>query len=163
MSFQETQKEVSDLIDVIVKAAHNVEEVKQDDGSIARELVLNPESLWWKTGLINSPTFGRFAFILKEWERQAVDVFDNTYIDRAVEFAKDIMDIGKSFRSSIDAKSSESLRDKNNTQATLVDKIIRKRVERAYTLKGQAGKSVLDGVLGRDQERDHQFHGIVGD
>lgn len=153
----ETQKEVNDLIDVIIKASHNVEEVRQEDGSMAKQLVMDPESIWWKTGLINSPTFGRFAYILKEWERQATDALDNMYIDRAIEIGRDILDIGKSFRRSIDAKSSESLRDKYNTQATLIDKLIRKRVEKAYTVKGAAKRSMIDGIIGRDQERDQEY------
>lgn len=154
MSFPETQKEVNDLIDVILKASHNVEEVKLDDGTMSKQLIMDPETIWWKTGLINSPTFGRFAFILKEWERQAVDAIDNMYIDRAIELGRDILEIGKSFRRSIDAKSSESIRDRNNTQATLVDKLIRKRIEKAYSVSGESKKGILDGIMGHDKQKD---------
>jgi hypothetical protein len=112
--------------------------------------------VWWKTNIINGPTFGRFAFYLKEFERMAEDAFDNMYGSRAMSMAKDILAIGQSFRRSIDAKSSESLRDKNNTQSTLIDKINRNKVERAYTMKGAVKNSMWDGIMGRDREKDDE-------
>lgn len=150
----EGQKIHTDLIDILIEASQEIEEVSQPDGTTQKQLLLNPEIIWWKTGIINSPTFGRFAYMLKEWERQAEECFDNMCRDRAFEIAKDIIEIGKSFRRSIDAKSSESLRDKNNTQSTLIDKINRNKIEKLYTVKGEGKKSLMAGLLGAEGERD---------
>jgi len=152
----ESGKQHTDLIDIIIEGSQNIEEVEQPDGKKLKQLVLDPETIWWKTGIINSPTFGRFALELKEWERQAEECFDNMPRERAYEMAKDVLEIGKSFRRSIDAKSSESLRDKNNTQSTLIDKINKNKIEKAYTIRGEGGKSLLAGIIGRDQEKDEE-------
>jgi len=152
----ESQKQHTDLIDILIESSQTIEELEGPDGVKQKSLVLDPEILWWKTGIINSPTFGRFAFELKELERQAEECFDNMPRDRAYEMAKDVLEIGKSYRRSIDAKSSESLRDKNNTQSTLIDKINKNKIEKAYTIKGEHGKSLLAGIIGRDQEKDEE-------
>jgi len=152
----ESQKDHNDLIDILIEASQTIEEINTPDGKTEKQLLLNPEIIWWKTGIINAPTFGRFAFELKEWERQGPECFDNMYKDRAHEMSKDILAIGESYRRSIDAKSSESLRDKHNTQSTLIDKINKNKVEKAYTIKGEGRRSLMDGIIGRDQERDEE-------
>lgn len=67
-----------------------------------------------------------------------------------------IMEIGLSYRRSIDAKSSESQRNAQNSQSTLIDKINKNKVERVYTMKDQMNKSLLSGFLGRDREKDEE-------
>jgi len=79
------------------------------------------------------------------------------YRARALVFAEQITEIVKSFKYSIDAKSSESIRDVNNTQSTLIDKINRNKIEKAYTIKGDAKKSFMDGLLGREAENEQQM------
>ena len=124
------------------------------DGTIEKQLVTDPEIAWWKTNLVNSPTFGRFAFELKSFEGLSEQCYNNMSKPRAKVMAQQIMAIGASFRRSIDAKSSESLRDKLNTQSTLIDKLNRTKSERAITLKGELKKSVMDGMLGREGQRE---------
>ena len=74
--------------------------------------------------------------------------------DRARIIQMQIQEIGKDWRYSIDAKSSESLRDIRNSQATLLDKMQKNKIEKAYTLKGDLKKSMMDGWLGREVEND---------
>lgn len=150
----ESQKTHNDLIDILIESAQKVEEVDQPDGTKMKQLVLDPEIIWWKTGIVNSPSFGRFAFELKEFERLGVKCFDNMHKDRARTMAHEILDIGMSFRRSIDAKSSESLRDKHNTQSTLIDKINRNKIEKAYTIKGEKKRALSDAILGREGEKE---------
>lgn len=152
----ETQKSHNDVMDLIVDACQTVQDIRQLDGSVQRQMVLDPERAWWKTNLVNSPTFASFAFALKEFERLAHDCYDNMSLERAEALARQIQDIGKDFRYSIDAKSSESLRDKQNTQATLIDKVQKNKVEKAYTIKGEAKKTFMDGVFGRDREENEE-------
>lgn len=152
----DTGKTHTDLIDILIESSQTLEEVSNADGIKEKQLILDPEILWWKTGIINSPTFGRFAFELKELERQAEECFDNMPRDRAYEMAKDVLEIGKSYRRSIDAKSSESLRDKNNTQSTLIDKINKNKIEKLYTVKGEVKKGLMAGIIGRDEEKEEE-------
>lgn len=153
----ESQKTHTDLIDILVEASQTIEEVPQADGTVQKQLLLDPETLWWKTGIINSPFYGRFAFELKEWERQGPECYDNMCKDRAYEISKDIMDIGKSYRRSMDAKSSESLIDRDKTCSTLIDKINKNKIERSYKLTGDGmKKTFMDDLLNRDRERDEE-------
>ena len=150
----ETQKTHNDVMDLLVDACQSIETVQNPDGSLTKQLILDPQKAWWKTHLVNSPTFARFAFELLEFERLAGDAVYNMCEERARVLIQQILSIGQAFRYSIDAKSSESLRDKQNTQATLLDKMQKNKIERAYTLKGDAKKSMFDGFLSRDAEQD---------
>jgi hypothetical protein len=128
--------------------------VRNQDGSYSKQLMLDPEKAWWKTQIVNSPTFARFAYELKDFERLAEDCKNNMSGPRAEKIAEQIKAIGMDYRYSIDAKSSESLRDKHNTQATLLDKMQKNRIERAYTLKGEAQKSLFRGMFGGNSNED---------
>ena len=149
------QQKYTDLIDIVIQAAQTQVDVEQKDGSITKETIIDPEVIWWKTGSVNSPTFARFALELKELERLALTAFENMMPDRARAFAHNIIDLGTSYRRSIDAKSSESRLNKENSQSTLIDKINRNKIERVYTSKGeQTKKSLADIFMGRDKEND---------
>ena len=118
---------------------------------------MDTDSLWWKTHTISSNTFAQLAFELKEWERGALQAHENMCEERAHTISREMMEISQSFRSAIDAKSSESLRDKNNSQSVLIDKVGRNRVEKVYTMKDQVNKSLINSFLGRDKERDEEY------
>lgn len=150
----EGSKAHNDLIDILIEAAQKVEEVDQPDGSKQKQMVADPEILWWKTNIVNSPHFGRFAYELKGFEHLAEQCYNNMSNPRAAVMAQQILAIASSFRRSIDAKSSESLRDKQNTQSTLIDKINRNKIEKAFTLKGEAKRTFKDALLGKEAERE---------
>ena len=69
---------------------------------------------------------------------------------------RQIYGIIESYKRSIDAKSSESRRDENNAQSTLIDKINRNKIEKIYSVKGEAKKSFMSGMLGRDGQAETQ-------
>ncbi len=156
MPLPETQKTHNDVMDLLVDACQTVENVQNLDGTYSITHVLDPEKAWWKTHLVNSPTFARFAYELKEFERMGKEAFFFMPADRARVLQMQIQEIGKDWRYSIDAKSSESLRDNLNSQATLLDKMQKNKIEKAYTLKGDLKKSMMDGWLGREVERDQE-------
>ena len=152
----EGQPKYNDLIDIIIESAKKTEDVPQIDGTTAKQTRIDEEIIWWKTGSVNSHIFSRFAFELKEWERMATEAFTHMTKERARIFGHQVIDIGTSYRRSIDAKSSESLRDKNNSQSTLIDKINRNKIEKVYTAKGELKKTVLDSIMHRDGSRDSE-------
>ena len=156
MSYRQEQPQSKDLLDIILQASQTQQEVKNVDGSITNENVINPEIIWWKTLMVNSNTLGRFAFKLKEFERLAFDAFNNMSKDRARDFAHTVIDIGSSYRRSLDAKASESKRDKDNSQSTLVDKINRTQVEKIYTSKGEVARGIMESIIHRDRSEDDQ-------
>lgn len=150
----EGQPKYNDLIDIIIQSAKKKIDVEQPDGTILKESIVDEEVIWWKTGSINSNTFARFAFELKEFERMAVEASTHMVIERARVFSQQVTDIGISYRRSIDAKSSENLRDKNNSQSTLIDKINRNKIEKVFTQHGNMKKSVWDGIMGREVQNE---------
>jgi len=153
---EQGQPKFNDLIDVVIQSAQENKEVEDAQGHKHYESLINNEIIWCKTGSISSNTFGRCMFELKEFERQSVEAFNHMSKDRARIFGNTIIDIGTSYRRSIDAKSSESERDKNNSCSTLIDKINRNKIEKVYTAKGEMKRSMLDAVMGRDAEKEEE-------
>jgi hypothetical protein len=147
----------NDLIDIIIQSSQKTIDVQQKDGTVTKEQIIDDETIWWKTGSVNANTFGRFAYELKEWERTALLSNNNMSMPRSTQIGHEIMEIGISYRRSMDAKSSESQRNAQNSQSTLIDKINKNKVERVYTMKDQAKKSLFDGFLGREREKDEEY------
>lgn len=150
----DTAKDHNDVIDLITTACNTVREVPQADGSILYQSEIESEIVWWKTHLINSPYFGRFALVLKRLQFRGDDAQNHMSGPRALGIRRQIYGIIESYKRSIDAKSSESRRDENNAQSTLIDKINRNKVEKIYSVKGEAKKSFLNGMLGRDGQSE---------
>lgn len=150
----DSQKPHNDLIDILIDACQISIDVRLEDGSFEKHQILDPETVWWKTHLINSPTFSRFAYELKSFESHAFQCKNNMSPQRAEVMERQILEVVANYKRSVDAKSSESLRDKHNTQSTLIDKINRGKIERAVTLKGEAKASMLDSMLGKDNREE---------
>lgn len=159
MDIPESQRQHTDLIDVLMEGSQTIEEVEELDGTTKKQLVLDPKKVWYKTHLINAATFGRFAFELETFESMGGQCFHNMSMNRATVMAGQIKQIGDNFEYSVDAKSSESLRDSHNSQGTLIDKIIRNKSERIYTMKGGAEKTFWSGLMGKDQQKDEEREG----
>ena len=71
--------------------------------------------------------------------------------------AKQIIAIGKCYRRSIDAKSSESRVDKRNAQETLIDTLKQNKVTRSYVMKHDDAKNgFFSGFIGKRAENDDQ-------
>jgi hypothetical protein len=144
----------NDLIDIMIQASQKTVKVEQKDGGIVTEQMLDEDIIWCKTGSVASNTFARCIYELKEFERTAELCFTNMCKERAEDLSNLIEKMSISYRRSIDAKSSESLRDKQNSQSTLIDKINKNKVERVYTMKDKMKSSVFDSIIGRDAEKD---------
>lgn len=150
----EGQPKYNDLIDIVIASAQKNINVEQKDGSVTSEQIIDEEIVWWKTLSVAANTLGRCAFELKEWERGAYSASVNMNSERASDFSHEIIEVGLSFRRSIDSKSSESMRDKQNSQSTLLDKINRNKVEKIHTFRGDMKRSVLDVFLGKEAEKE---------
>jgi hypothetical protein len=152
----ESEKPTNDIVDMIIEGCQTIEVVKARDGTESRQLTLNPKKVWYKTHIINSPTFGRYTLFREMLEDKAQQCFYHMSQERASILSNQIIDLCESLDYSIDAKSSECLRDKNNTQSTLIDKINRNKIERQYTIKEDVKQGMLDGIMGRKVQADAQ-------
>ena len=151
----DVEKKDNDIIDLINTAAHHMEQVERD-GVTQPELVLDPESLYWSTRSVNSDTFGRFVYELKNLESLAYEAKNHMSPERASSFSGQIFRLVNAYKKSIDGKASESRRDSKNSQLTLIDKLSKNKQERVYTVHGDAKKSFLDGILGKDGEQERE-------
>lgn len=150
------EKPTNDIVDMIIEGCQVIETVKQRDGTELKQLTLNPKKVWYKTHIVNSPTFGRYVLYREMLEDKSAQCFYHMSQERAHVMANQIIDLCESYDYSIDAKSSECLRDKNNTQSTLIDKINRNKIEKQYTIKDEMSKGIMDGFLGKKVNQDAQ-------
>lgn len=150
----EGQPKFNDLIDIVIQSAQKTVNVEQKDGSITKEQIIDEETIWCKTLSVASNTLGRCIFELKEWERAAFSASVNMNQERADNIAHELMEVGISYRRSIDSKSSESMRDPRNSQSTLLDKINRNKVEKIHTFRGDIKRSMFDVILGKEMEKE---------
>lgn len=139
---------------MIVEGCQSFETITHQNGSQTQELRINPKKIWYKTHIINSPTFGRYVLFREMLEDKASQCIFHMTRERAVVMSSQIMDLCDSYDYSIDAKSSECLRDKNNTQSTLIDKVNRNKIERQYTVKEDVKDGILAGFLGKKAQAD---------
>jgi len=149
-----TEKAHQDVIDLLVDACQTVDIVQSPDGTYSKQLILDPEKAWWKTQLVNSPTFGMFAKVLRNLEGMAEDAKNNMSAPRAQVLAEQLLRYCLDYRYSIDAKSSETLRDKNNTQPSLIDKMQRSNTPHAFNPKEEMKKSLFRGWVGGNNPSD---------
>ena len=125
---------------------------RDENGNISYEFVLDPKKVWYKTNVVNSPHFARFAKHLEDLVNMASDAYNFMPAQRADVLANQIMTIVASYMYSIDAKSSETLRNKQNAQACLIDKGFRQKSERAITIKDEAKRSFMEAFTGKKKE-----------
>ena len=156
MPIPQAEKPHNDLIDLLTDACMTIQQVRLPNGGLERQLIQDPKKVWYKTQIINSPTFGRCVFELETLDSKRTQCYNHMSQPRALVMDGQLEGVIKAFQYSIDAKSSESLRDKNNTQSTLIDKINRNKIEKAYTVKGAGTKTFMDGLLGRDGDKESQ-------
>lgn len=150
------EKEHMDVIDLIIDGCGEQVLVNGPDGNQIIEQRLNTDKAYYKTQLVNYPGFSRFVLELENFKALADICKYHMSENKAKILGQQILAYVRSFQLSIDAKSSESLRDQNNTQSPLVHVLTRNKIERAYTIQEEAKKSFLDGVLGKDKAKDNR-------
>ena len=154
MDIGEPTDKMHDMLDLVREAAaHTVERRGPDDRPVASH-ELDHTAVWWKTHAVNSTRFGRMALELEQFSRLASEAYRRMPAERADIIAGQVREIVMAYRHSIDAKSSESKRDGQNSQATLLDRVGRNKVEHVYSSKDMASRSLLDSMMGRRRESD---------
>lgn len=154
MLIPDAPKQHNDLVDIVIEAAQTLQEVKQQDGSVQYQQVIDSEIVWWKTQIVAKPNFGRFAKLLLDFVALGEDAENFMTPARAAVLKKQILREEKGYKRSIDATSSISRLDKNNTQPTLVDKINSSKVPRYYSLKEETKKGIMEGLFGSKKKDD---------
>jgi hypothetical protein len=153
MSVPDQDKRLQDIVDLLSESAQDYVSYVDENGDVKQKLQIDPEKLYWGTRIVNSPFFGRFVLVLKRLEQKGHECKNNMSLPRAINMAEDIIEMVKGHKYSIDGKSSESIRDKNNTQGTLLHLLARQKIEKEFVMKDGKTKGFLSGMVG-DKERD---------
>lgn len=145
----------NDVFDFVVDTMKDIVEKTNDDGTLSRTAEFNPDIAWAKGHMINQP-FGRQILRLFQWEHLGPQCYNHMSLERAREMAEGIKMIGIDYRRSIDAKSSETYKDPHNTQDSLMHLLSKNKIVRQYDVKGDVQRTMLDGILHRDSQKDQE-------
>lgn len=155
MVLPDNEQPRQDGIDFLVDSYNDAIEIEKEDGTKETKFQFNPEIAWFQGHLINQP-FGRHAFYIKRLETLAKWCYNFMCAERAKEISDGLLMIRDEYKRSIDGKSSETYRDKDNNQNAVLNLLFNKTIERKYSIKGQQERSIVDAILHRDKARDTQ-------
>lgn len=145
----ESDKTITDMVDVVLESWKIETEVEIADGKFRTERVIDSRRAWWQTHHIGTNSLGRFALERENLGNLFNSASSHMTAYRAAALQKFGLALCNAYDHSIDAKSSECLRDNNNAQLTLLSMLAKAKTERQFSVKGEVGKSVMDGILGR--------------
>ena len=149
----ETDQQRNDGLDFLIDGYQDLIFEKQPDGTITQKWAFNPDIPWFQGHMINQP-FGRHALFIKRLDTLAKWCYYFMSPERAKEISQGLLDIRDEYKRSIDGKSSETYRDKDNNQSSLLNLLFNRTIERKYQVKGVDEKSFIDGILHRDKARE---------
>ena len=146
----------NDAIDMIMQSVERVVTSEDDNGQIVQTMVPDNWSLWWKTQMVNHPIFARLAYKVCKLENLARNLKYSMCAERAAVMETQIMGYVAAIKYSIDAKSSETIRDKDNSQTNLMFLMNRQHMEVTKTFKGDMKEAGRMGFLGGNDHDDRQ-------
>ncbi len=154
MGIPQTEAQHKELLDIIMQSCQRREDIPLEDGTVQKNLVTDPKTVWYKSLHVASSKLGRFVFELETFSNLAAQAPHHMSKEKAKAFSDQILNQVQAFMYSLDSKSSESIRDNGSSQSTLLGMVARNKIERSYTVKDEKKRSMLDAMLGKDKETD---------
>jgi len=145
-------KQHNDAIDFLADAAQEVKKMPDATGLMIDQLVLDPKQIYYETRIVDTNKLGGFVFELECLDGLREQCYFNMTSERADVCTPIIAALVKHYKYSMDAKSSETRRDKHNAQSSLIDKLVRNKQERIISLKGEAKNTFMDAIRGKQAE-----------
>lgn len=127
--------------------------VKGKDGKPQQILQIKNRAAWYKTHNINSDQFGMMAQYLEDFASYAKIVKHHMSKAMSDVLSSQINEEADIIRLSIDAKSSETMRNKRNAQTSLIDKYLENKQERVIDVKGELKRTLGDMIMGKEAEK----------
>lgn len=152
-------KQPNDVIDLLIESVQRIQEIEDEHGHTKRVLEPDNESLYWRTLLINNPNFGGCVLEVKNWQSLAEEAFDNMCAEPALILRKQMLDKANGYKHAFASKSSETIRDKHNSQSSLTHILQRNHMEKTVTLENKVKKGGLQalGIGGRDDDQQQGY------
>ena len=142
----------NDTVDIVFQSVQKTVQQKKD-GEIINTQVMDDLALWCKTLTVSSNKLSQLIFEAMEYVRSGLQANNNMCKERAAIWIQESLDIFESIKNACDAKSSESIRNGENSQSTMIDKINRNSVEKIFTMKDTAKKSIFSSIMGKEKDK----------
>jgi hypothetical protein len=139
-----------DFTTVLKDGMYKVEQIENKDGKPVSQYIIDAKSAWYKTHFINSFRFGMMGEYLEEFGSYIDTVKYHMSEPMAKVLEVQLQGMYDVMRHAVDAKSSETMSDKNNKQTALGDKYLNNKQERLIDIKGEIGKSLSDSIMGKE-------------
>ena len=151
---QQPPMKQNDFVDVLIESVHKYYDRLDENGQPTRILEPDNESLFWRTLLINHNGFGGAVLELKKWAGLMESAYDNMCPEVAQQLHDQGMRIYEGYKYAFASKSSETIRDRDNSQSSLTHLLLRDHMEKTVTLKDNMKKGGLQalGIGGRDND-----------
>lgn len=150
---QNTQNQ-NDVFDFLADGMHERKERINEDGMLETFNEFNPKIAWYQSHIVNQP-FGRMALHLEQLYNLSQTCHDYMYYDRADPIKRGLELILDAYKRSVDAKSSETYRDKDHIQSSMINLLSRNKTEQDIRFTGDkknAGLAKMFGLGGNDDE-----------
>lgn len=143
----------NDTVDIVFQSVQKTIQTTDDEGNIITTQVMDDLALWCKTLVISSNKFGQLIFEAMEFVRVGLTANNNMCSERANIWKQECIELFESIKKACDAKSSESMRNGENSQSTMIDKINRNSVEKIFTMKSNAKSSLWSSIMGKEKDK----------
>lgn len=148
----ELPPETQHLLAFLETAAKHIIEIPQADGSVLRVPETDYEKVFWEALNLNTNKAGLFTKRLKDFEGLAAQAKHHMTAGRAHVLMGAMLDEAMGFRYGVISKSSETVRDKHNNQANVIDKIKSHKEERKVTLQGEGRRGLAEMIMGKNKQ-----------
>ena len=149
----DADKDHQDFLDFLSDACKKVVRVKQSDGTFKEEKLEDWKKTYYKTQLINYGGYSNTVFETERLENMAYDLFNRMTPERATTIFNQIMNYLDSLRYSMDAKSSEIVRGKDNTQSSMTHLLTRVRIDTHHSGMEEAKKTLGESLFGNKDKQ----------
>lgn len=142
----------NDTVDIVFQSVQKTKEITNDEGKKEYVQVMDDLALWCKTLSVASNKLSQVIYEMMEFMRVGLSAENYMSKERAKVWRETTLGIVESIKKTLDSKSSESIRNKDNSQGTLIDKINKNSVEKIYTMKDKGKSGIFDSILHKEAE-----------
>lgn len=146
---------VEDFVSVLIESVQKNSPTLDENKQVVLRKAADNKSLLLRTFLINSPHFGAAVLECEKWESLMRTAKDNMSEEVADVIYEQGMAYYESYMYSFASKSSETIRDSDNSQSSLTHLLLRDHMEKTVTIKDKAAKG-LGQAIGLRGEKDDE-------
>ena len=143
----------NDTVDIVFQSVQKTIISYDEEGKQIRTQIMDDLALWCKTLTVSSNKLAQLIFEAMEFVRNGLSAHSNMCKERAEIWQSECLEIFESVKKACDSKSSESIRDGQNSQSTMIDKVNRNSVEKIFTMKDNAKKSLWSSIMGKEKDK----------